>query len=705
MSRSSRPLSALIVTLTLTLTLTACVDVVVEDEMGQSHDPVGVSALTVAQKGPRYAIIRDSARARGIRNAYLLAGIANTETGLAQCWSEATWACQGPNSPECGGGPVIAGSADGPCSIREGGLGMFQFDAGTHGQTLSRYGNGILTVDGQIGAAIDYVVNMVKISAYTTNAETDAKARDWINNFDINNPTLRDQWIKTVLRYYNGCQPSWSCWTPRYQTYTDGMWMAVNEAGGLGFWEVATGTRCGGSPMTVGQIDAKYRALGGCGSVLGAPVTEELSTPDGVGRYSVFERGSIYWTAQTGAFEVHGLIRDKWRDVGWEAGAVGYPISDERTTPDGAGRYNVFQRGSIYWHPSTGAHEVHGLIRDAWAETGWEAGSLGYPISGEYDVEGGRRSDFQRGSITWHRATGETTVNGPAAPAPRWKVIPVSYQVQETGYWCGPAATRHALSARMANPPTQAQLAQQLPTTTNGTDWIGQITRTLNQRLGVNRYVTVEMPDDPPTQAQRDRLWNDVVTSIDNNYPVVANIVAPPSNHPPGYPSNQTIYHYFAVTGYNPETRQVYIADSANFGGNQQYWLSFDQLATLIPPKGYATYVCPGGMTMGAIDAKYRELGGCRSVVGGAVSGERTTPDGVGRYNVFENGSIYWTPETGAHEVHGAIRDRWRDSGWEGGPLGYPTSDEYAVPGGRKSDFQGGSITWSASTGATTIGP
>ena len=115
-----------------------------------------VAELTLAEKLPRYAVIRDSAQARGIRTGYLLAGIANTETGLAHCWSEATWACQGPPSPDCGGGPVIAGSADGPCSIREGGLGMFQFDAGTFDDTLGRYGNHVLTVDGQIGAAIDY---------------------------------------------------------------------------------------------------------------------------------------------------------------------------------------------------------------------------------------------------------------------------------------------------------------------------------------------------------------------------------------------------------------------------------------------------------------------------------------------------------------------------------------------------------------------
>ena len=98
---------------------------------------------------------------------------------------------------------------------------------------------------------------------------------------------------------------------------------------------------------TTGAIDAKYRSLGGCGSMLGAPITDERATPDGVGRYSVFERGSIYWTQKTGAHEVHGIIRDKWKELGWEPGVLGYPISDEVTTPDRAGRYNVFEGGSI----------------------------------------------------------------------------------------------------------------------------------------------------------------------------------------------------------------------------------------------------------------------------------------------------------------------------------------------------------------------
>jgi hypothetical protein len=286
---------------------------------------------------------------------------------------------------------------------------MFQFDAGTFTDTLNVYGSNILTVDGQIEHAIAYVTNMVKISVYTTNAETDAKARAWINNFDPGNATLRDQWIKTVLRYYNGCQPTWSCWSPRYQTYSDGYNRAINDPGGLGFWASA-GTSCNGSPMTVGKIDEKYRALGGCGSVLGAPTTPEQATPDGIGRYSVFERGSIYWTPSTGAFEVHGVIRDKWAALGWEVGLLGYPITDETRTPDGVGRFNVFQGGSVYWSPSSNAHEVHGRIRDRYQELGWEAGALGYPMSDEHDVAGGRQSDFQHGSITWHAQDGTTTV-------------------------------------------------------------------------------------------------------------------------------------------------------------------------------------------------------------------------------------------------------------------------------------------------------
>ena len=56
--------------------------------------------------------------------------------------------------------------------------------------------------------------------------------------------------------------------------------------------------------------------------------------------------------------------------------------------------------------------------------------------------------------------------------------------------------------------------------------------------------------------------------------------------------------------------------------------------------------------------------------------------------------AAYWTPITGAHEVRGAIRDRWAALGWERGSLGYPVSDETnEVDGsGRLSLFEHGAI-------------
>lgn len=172
-----------------------------------------------------------------------------------------------------------------------------------------------------------------------------------------------------------------------------------------------------------------------------------------------------------------------------------------------------------------------------------------------------------------------------AAAAAGSKVLDITFEYQSTGYWCGPASTRIALSARGIYA-SQQQMANELGTTENGTDWIGQVTGVLNDHVGA-WYETKEMPNDPPTQAQRDLLWDDIVFDIDRGYALVANIVAPANNHPPGYP-NYTIYHYFTVIGYNADTQEVLIADPAGFAPTETYWLTFNQLATLIPPKGYS---------------------------------------------------------------------------------------------------------------------
>ncbi len=161
-----------------------------------------------------------------------------------------------------------------------------------------------------------------------------------------------------------------------------------------------------------GKIGEKYSKLGGAGGPLGAPASKESDAAHG-GRCHKFQQGTICWHKDIGeAFGVWGLIHAKWVEMGGVE--YGYPITDELPTPDGRGRFNHFRamqyparpEASIYWTPQTGAHAVYGAIRDAWARQGWEAGPLGYPTSDEFQDGKYRRVDFERGAIRWAPDTG-----------------------------------------------------------------------------------------------------------------------------------------------------------------------------------------------------------------------------------------------------------------------------------------------------------
>lgn len=290
----------------------------------------------------------------------------------------------------------------------------------------------------------------------------------------------------------------------------DGQWQ--NYSGGIIAWSPGTGAHA-----VQGAIGAKYAGFGGPASALGFPATDETGRPDGAGRVSSFTGGEIYWTPATGAHEVHGDIAGRYAGLNGPEGLLGYPLSDEMTTPDSIGRYNDFAGGAVYWSPDGGAHEMHGAILAHWVELGWEQGLLGYPVTDEASTadRSGRYNNFTGGALYWSPGSGAHELHG------------------------------------------------------------------------------------------------DILV----------------------------------------------------------HWNS---------------------------------LGAQRSAVGYPVSDELGTPDGAGRFNNFTGGAVYWSPWTGAYEMHGAILGTWAELDWEQGPLGYPISDEYGVPGGRRSDYQGGYLYWDASSG--TIG-
>ncbi len=164
----------------------------------------------------------------------------------------------------------------------------------------------------------------------------------------------------------------------------------------------ATGTR-----YVWGAILTKYRSLGTVTGFLRFPTTDERAGAGG-GRYNDFQGGSIYYSSATGAHEVHGAIRTKWRALGGEAGTLGYPLADEAAV--GVGRASQFQGGNVYWSSGNGAYAVQGAILTRYLALGGTGSRLGPPVSDEYAVAEGRRSDFVGGAIIWNSTTGNTAV-------------------------------------------------------------------------------------------------------------------------------------------------------------------------------------------------------------------------------------------------------------------------------------------------------
>ncbi|EMD22400.1 PQQ-dependent sugar dehydrogenase [Amycolatopsis azurea] len=162
-----------------------------------------------------------------------------------------------------------------------------------------------------------------------------------------------------------------------------------------------------GAHPVYGRIRLKWKELGAEAGELGYPTTDELPTPDGVGRFNHFSKNSsVYYTVPTDAHAIWGRIRAKWEELGWEAGPLGYPMTDELPTPDGIGRFNHFSKaGSVYWTMQTDAHAIYGGIRQRWEALGWETSYLRYPTTDEFSVDGGRQNNFQGGYVYWNAST------------------------------------------------------------------------------------------------------------------------------------------------------------------------------------------------------------------------------------------------------------------------------------------------------------
>lgn len=106
-----------------------------------------------------------------------------------------------------------------------------------------------------------------------------------------------------------------------------------------------------------------------------------------------------------------------------------------------------------------------------------------------------------------------------------------------------------------------------------------------------------------------------------------------------------------------------------------------------------------------AISKKYGELGGTGGFLGPVVAAEKANSDGRGRVARYQNGNIYWTPTTGAHEVHGDILTEFGKQAGVNGVLKYPTSDTLTSSDKKSkySNFENGRIYFRGAAGTFTV--
>ncbi|MFF4027014.1 LGFP repeat-containing protein [Nocardia elegans] len=170
----------------------------------------------------------------------------------------------------------------------------------------------------------------------------------------------------------------------------------MNSANGLSPQDFAAACGIGEYTPVPNAINDKEAVSGWLGKRLTA---DEQVCPDGVGRFVQYEAGYIYWHPETGAHPIPASLFARWAELGWEAGAVGYPTLDH-VVVDG-GECQAFQGGALYHKDGGPVVFVHGAIGDRWARDGFEKGPLGWPLSDEQPFDRGAVQRFDHGDLYW----------------------------------------------------------------------------------------------------------------------------------------------------------------------------------------------------------------------------------------------------------------------------------------------------------------
>jgi hypothetical protein len=206
-------------------------------------------------------------------------------------------------------------------------------------------------------------------------------------------------------------------------------------------------------------------------------------------------------------------------------------------------------------------------------------------------------------NVTGGTATSSSAM-GIAAAAATADSLSADQNPQKTSYWCGPASVNEALG-QMGKWFTQAQLAQELGTTTAGTAWSGGPTSTgfpvpdvMNAHQTRNYYIPNAVSASP-SSAEVSSYKAYLVANISIvRAPLIGDAWEVPGGayHLVGHPDNRTIYHWFDIRGYTNSGAYTMYEDSVHGADDVIGWaggvpaystMSSTAIVTIVGGRGY----------------------------------------------------------------------------------------------------------------------
>lgn len=342
-------------------------------------------------------------------------------------------------------------------------------------------------------------------------------------------------------------------------------------------------------------------------------------------------------------------INQAWNAAGGPDSVIGGQDGDVYQV--GAGYAQKFTDGMIFFTPDTGAHLIYGAILDKYESVGGPADSdLGFPTIDEVP---GLIGDFSRVS----------TFSASDKPAIFW--------TPDTGAW----AVRGAINVAW--------------------DKLGGSAGTLGVPIEDERY-------DGDVVSQKftggELSWNSATKSFTTVPAELAESLV--GLEVPLDPTTLINQAWRATGGLGGPlgARQGDQTPIGSDGAAQGY----------AGGKIFYTPQTGAHALTGAILAKYESVGGPTSDLGLPVG---TESDGgvpnsrVSAFSAPDAPVIFWTPDSGAIVVRGAINAAWNTLGAGTGKLGVPTSEQSVSGGVVTQKFSGGEISWNPTEKKFTTEP